>query len=173
MQRRNVVLPEPLGPMTTTTSPRSTSIVTPRSTSSRPKRLSTSRARNMGSAIAPTFYAPPAPASNAAAAHNRQRPREQRLRPLPLGDSEGALELRLKQAEDGDEHEIPEGRHRIHLHHFEALRSLYLRRVHQLHDADGERHRCVLEHGYQLVAGGRHDYPQGLRQDHPSHRLQV
>src|SRR3989304_5928448 len=140
MQRRNVVLPEPLGPMMTTTSPCATSIVTPRSTSSRPKRLWTSTARNMGSAIAPTFYAAPVPASNAAAApHEGQRPREQRLRPLPLGDRESALELRLKEAEDGDEHEIPEGRHRVHLHHLEALRSLYPRRIHQLHAADGER----------------------------------
>src|SRR3990172_11064457 len=154
MQRRKVVLPEPLGPMTTTTSPRATSMSTPRSTSSRPKRLWTSTARNIESAIALTFYAPPVRASNAAPAPPRkgQRPREQRLRPLPLGDGEGALQLRLKEAEDGDEHEIPEGRHRVQLNHLEALRSLYLRRVHQLHDADGERHRCVLEHRYQLFS---------------------
>src|SRR3989337_803298 len=174
MQRRKVVLPEPLGPMMTTASPRATSIETPRSTSSRPKRLWTSTARNMGSAIAPIFYAPPARASNTTpATHERQRPREQRLRPLPLGDGEGTLELRLEKAEDGDEHEIPEGRHRVQLHHLEALRSLYLRRVTQLHDADGERHRGVLEHGYQLVARGRHDHPQRLRQDHSPHRWQV
>src|SRR3990172_2005720 len=147
MQRRKVVLPEPLGPMMTTTSPRATSMSTPRSTSSRPKRLWTSTARTIDSAIAPTFYAAPERSSNAAPApHERQRPREQRLRPLPLGDGEGALELRLEKAEDGDEHEIPEGRHRVQLHHLEALRSLYLRRVRQLHDADGERHRCVLYH---------------------------
>src|SRR3989304_2071619 len=123
MQRRKVVLPEPLGPMMTTTSPRATSMSTPRSTSSRPKRLWTSTARTIDSAIAPTFYAPPVRASNASAARDRQRPREEGLRPLPLGDREGALELRLEEAEDGDEHQIPEGRHRVHLHHLEALRS--------------------------------------------------
>src|SRR6266404_962337 len=39
MQRRRVVLPEPLGPITTTTSPGATASETSRSTSTAPKRL--------------------------------------------------------------------------------------------------------------------------------------
>src|SRR5713101_1461566 len=39
MQRRRVVLPEPLGPITTTTSPGATESDTSRSTCTRPKRL--------------------------------------------------------------------------------------------------------------------------------------
>src|SRR5437016_10715673 len=39
MQRKSVVLPEPLGPITTTTSPGLTASETPRSTSMAPKRL--------------------------------------------------------------------------------------------------------------------------------------
>src|SRR5690242_8279930 len=39
MQRSSVVLPDPLGPITTTTSPAATDRETPRSTSSVPKRL--------------------------------------------------------------------------------------------------------------------------------------
>src|SRR5579883_3597215 len=41
MHRSRVVLPEPLGPMTTTTSPASTDKDTPRNTSKAPKRLET------------------------------------------------------------------------------------------------------------------------------------
>src|SRR5574344_2277064 len=43
-QRKKVLLPEPEGPITATTSPRATESDTPRSTSCVPKRLRTSRA---------------------------------------------------------------------------------------------------------------------------------
>src|SRR3972149_2010259 len=101
MQRRKVVLPEPLGPMRTTTSPRATSIETPRSTSSRPKRFWTSTARTIDSDIAPTFYAPPVSPSNAASTpDDGHHPREEALRSFPLGDGEGALQPRLEKAKD-------------------------------------------------------------------------
>src|SRR5262249_1545217 len=58
MQRRKVVLPEPLGPMITTTSPRCTRMVMPRSTSLRWKYLWTSRASTIGMAA---FVALPLP----------------------------------------------------------------------------------------------------------------
>ena len=48
MQRSSVDLPEPLGPITQTTSPRSTSRLTPRRTSSLPKRLWTFSSRSIG-----------------------------------------------------------------------------------------------------------------------------
>src|SRR5215831_7814944 len=48
MQRSSVVLPEPLGPITTTTSPEATDNETPRSTSSAPKLLETSATSSIG-----------------------------------------------------------------------------------------------------------------------------
>ena len=48
MQRRNVVFPEPDGPMMQTTSPRLTSSETPQSTRLRPKYFSTSSALTIG-----------------------------------------------------------------------------------------------------------------------------
>ena len=48
MQRSRVDLPEPLGPITQTTSPRLTSRPTPRSTSSLPKRLCTPSSCSIG-----------------------------------------------------------------------------------------------------------------------------
>ncbi len=58
MQRRSVLLPEPLAPIMLTTLPRWTSKDTPFSTSSAPKRLCTSTTRIVGiSLIAPMLVA--------------------------------------------------------------------------------------------------------------------
>src|SRR6478736_2957550 len=48
MQRSSVVLPDPLGPITTTTSPGCTDSDTPRSTSSVPKRFDTPTTSSIG-----------------------------------------------------------------------------------------------------------------------------
>src|SRR5574341_60947 len=166
MQRRSVLLPEPLGPITTTTSPRPTSRWTPRSTSSRRKRLCTSTHWTMGAVESGIRSVPPA-------CHDTERAREQRFRLIAFTCSHDSFQFGLQEAKPGDDCQVPERGDRIHLHDLEALPCLYLRRVQEFDYADREGHRRVLEHGDELVAGRRDHHSNGLRQDDATHRLQV
>ena len=162
MQRRRVVLPQPLGPRSTTTSPRMTSTVMPRRTSSAAEAL-----------LRVDHLHHRRDAHARRRSEDRHHAGEERLGLVSLARGEEPLEFRLKNAESGDDHEVPEGGDRVELHHLEVAGGLDLGGVQQLDDADRECDRSVLEHRDEFVAGRRDHDAQRLGQDDAPHRLEV
>src|SRR5207302_7278028 len=115
MQRRNVLLPDPDGPIRHSTSLGATSRSIPRSTSSRPNRLCTASAFTMGSDVMPIAY----PVAMLAPRRRSRRPRmegeqraakswERRRRQLALRASrEVPLDVVLAESQDRGHHQIP------------------------------------------------------------------
>src|SRR3972149_3470511 len=160
MQRSNVLLPEPLGPMRPSTSPLATWRLTPRSTLSDPNRLCTSRASSMRPGLPSTPPVPPsllcvtigyqkreADSPFAAAGEDPQDTRSQRKRPVPLDNGEARLHFGLHHAKCGDNDQVPDGGNDEQLHHLEVDGIDEARCVCQLHEADGKCDGRVLGEG--------------------------
>src|SRR5713101_6809914 len=114
MQRRNVLLPEPEGPIMHITSPGETSRSMPRSTSSRPKLLCTASALTMGVALMSSM-----PSRERHWQLRRRRrvegkeyspqPLDRRLRQLALrAPGEVPLEVKLSDRQDRGHEQIPD-----------------------------------------------------------------
>src|SRR3954449_12292932 len=158
MHRRSVDLPEPLGPMTQTTSPLATSMSIPRSTSSLPKRFVTPSRRS----IAPSAVTPLAEAELSSMAVMLDNPRRtgprrgQRLERglllaaiaacgrAPLGAPLLAMDQPVDQPRhrkrDDQVHECGEGQRRA----VECLGLDVERHLHRLWERDDADQRRVL-----------------------------
>src|SRR5690606_35397025 len=142
MQRRTVLLPEPLGPTTTTTSPRLTSRSTPRTASMRPKYL----CRFLMTIIS-LFMA--------------------------LILAQAPLVPAQQQAEHQRERQVGEGEYQIGLAETEGAARIEARTLCQVVYGKHRNERGILEHGNKIVAQGRRNIADGLRQDNEAHRLGV
>src|SRR5260370_42007317 len=105
MQRRNVLLPDPDGPITHITSFGWTSRSIPRSTSSRPKLLCTASALTIGLAL--TSARLPAEREQHAPEPLKRCRGQLALRPT----AEVALQVVLADGQDRRHHQVPEAEH--------------------------------------------------------------
>src|SRR5262245_42669205 len=199
MQRKNVVLPEPLGPMTQTTSLRCTCILTPRKTSLLWKYLCTSTASTigrvplafvpvLGAAINDPSWLNPSQ-SGATLVLQRDRPKSRcgytlaKQSPIPgstlqnrrvdIGGVEPALDGGLYEAPDGRQQEIPEAGDDQQFKCAKERAANYLRRVEQLRQAGKRYKRATLEHVVELIAQGWNDDSERLRQNDTPHRQPI
>src|SRR6218665_2338183 len=108
MQRRKVLLPEPDGPMTHSTSPAGISTVMPLSAWNAPKLLHTSTARTMGSLWVPPMLT---------ASRWRGRGRARKGGRGGGGGGERGRGARLQQRQHGDHRDVPDARHDQQLDH--------------------------------------------------------
>ena len=191
MQRRKVVLPDPDGPMRTTTSLRRTVRSTPLRTCSAAEVLV-----DVGRLDDDAVRRAPAtrrwhPAGRAAREGHRRRgrssdaaPRMPRSRqPLAQADAlslptrvPAAVRSGLDRCPTGRQQQVPDGRGDEQLERMEDGRAagVLAREGHvQLGHADDDQQRGRLQHVVELVAERRNDDPRRLRQDDATHRLAI
>src|SRR3954454_949820 len=149
MQRRNVLLPEPEGPMMHRTSPRGTSSETPASACSAPKYLCTSTAATIASMRSGPL----------------RLVRDRGLRaPLAAALGEVPLEEVLADLEHGHDDQVPDRGDDQELDDARVGIVDRLRVAQDLGVADDARDRGQLDHADDLVADRRDDDAHRLRQ---------
>src|SRR5690606_37241388 len=138
--RRMVVLPDPLGPISVTRSPRSTVKFSPSSTVCSPKRLTTSRNSTTG-----TWSGPPArdPGSRGECCPGTSSPCSVVGKALlQSSDQDGGRIAGQEEDKPGQGERLRVG---------EVAGPELLGGGHELHHGDGEQERGVLEHGHGVV----------------------
>src|SRR5579863_113148 len=159
MQRKNVLLPEPDGPMMHSTSPWATSSVMPLSASNSPYDLRTPEARTIELMSVPSTV-------------------ERSGGSLACGRAARAaritqLDARLQERQHGHDDEIPDARDDQQFDHACVRVIDVLRVVQHLGVLNDARERGQLDHADQFVTDRRDDDAHGLRQDHAPQRLQA